>query len=92
MKIYRYNKKQYIQLSKIELETMKNDLIKASKKGHWGEMRSPIDGLPLDLNKLNYNCCIGCAWLNVFIYTNKAIYENIKMGFNTYLKPIKRKS
>lgn len=89
MKIYRYAKKQFIKLSKIELETMKNDLIKASKKGHRGEMRSPIDGMPLDLSKLHFNNCIGCGWLNVFIFTNKAIYENIKIGFNTYLKESK---
>ena len=88
MKIYRYANKQYIKLTSNELKQLKRQLIKASAKGSWGKMRSPINGLVLDIKKLSFNSCIGCSWLQVLICYTRNKY-NAKWDYNTYLKEAK---
>lgn len=88
MKIYRYAKKQFIKSSSEELQQLKSLLIESSSQGHWGKMKSPIDGLDLDINNLSFNKCIGCSWLQVLIEHTTNKYK-AKYGYNTYLKEVK---
>lgn len=89
MKIYRYNKKQFIKLTVDELEHFRAHLIAASVGGSWGAMRSPIDGLPLKVERLAFGECIGCGWLQVLTHHTRNNH-GAKWGFNTYLKEVKK--
>lgn len=85
MKIYRYNKKQYIKLTQAELLTLQDKLILATTTKGNQYMRNPIDNTDLRAEKLNFNECIGCGWLQVLIHHTPNEY-GAKWGFNTYLK------
>lgn len=87
MKIYRYARKQYIKLNKQELNNLRKELTEASASGAWGAMRSPIDGLDLEIDRLNFGRCIGCAWLQILIHHTPNTH-GAQWGFNTFLKEI----
>lgn len=85
MKIYRYAKKQYIKLTHAELLILQDKLILATATKGNQYMRNPIDNTDLKVEKLNFNECIGCGWLQVLILHTNNNY-GAKWGFNTYLK------
>lgn len=62
-----------------------DELLKATKGGAWGFLKSPIDGQPLDTSRLKFGACIGCGWLQVLLHLTSNPH-GAKWGFNTYLK------
>lgn len=87
MKIYRYAKKQYIKMTEQERAELAELMECATIFSPRGYMKNPINGLDLDLSKLNFNVCIGCGWLQVLLMgLDYRKTRNLKWGYNTYFK------